>query len=172
MKCKKYWNKELKEQWKKVYEKEKLWLKCESSNIRKELKTNYCSERRAFDKLNRRCKRKQQRLEQENLQNLLVNDVSRDFWKEIGKLSLANDRKIRIPMEVVDDESNSIYNCHEILARWRTDYRGLLNSENNEHFDNEHNENTWQQLRDSGTFSNNGLNVESLNCDITYQEVH
>ena len=94
MKCKNYWNEEPELQWSKVCVKEKLWLKCKTNNARKQLKAQYCAERRTFDKLNRRFKRKQQRLKQENLQNLLETDVSRDFWKEIGKLSLANDRKM------------------------------------------------------------------------------
>ena len=59
-------------------------MKCKTNNARKQLKAQYYAERRTFDKLNRRFKRKQQRLKQENLQNLLETDVSRDFWKEIG----------------------------------------------------------------------------------------
>ena len=172
MKCKKYWNEELELQWIKVCEKEKLWLKCKTNNVRKQLKAQYCAERRSFDKLNRRFKRKQQRSKQENLQNLLENDTSRDFWKEIGKLSLANDRKMRIPMEVVDGDGRSIYNTDEILSRWKTDYSELLNPENGQSFDNEHYENIQQQLQGNDVLSNSDLNVESLNSDITYQEVY
>ena len=172
MKCKKYWNEELELQWIKVCEKEKLWLKCKTNNVRKQLKAQYCAERRSFDKLNRRFKRKQQRSKQENLQNLLENDTSRDFWKEIGKLSLANDRKMRIPMEVVDGDGRSIYNTDEILSRWKTDYSELLNPENDQNFDNEHYENIQQQLQGNDVLNNSNLNVESLNSDITYQEVY
>ena len=35
MRCKKYWNDELQLQWNKVCEKEKLWLKCKNSNLKK-----------------------------------------------------------------------------------------------------------------------------------------
>ena len=125
MQCKKYWNEELEIQWNKACEKEKLWLKCKQNNGRKQLKAQYCAERRTFDKLNRRFKRKQQRLKLETLQQLLENDVSRDFWKEIGKLFLANDRKIRIPMEVVDRDGKPNYNTDEILAKWKSDYSDL-----------------------------------------------
>ena len=55
-------------------------------------------------------------------------------------------------MEVVDAEGNSIYSCHEILARWKSNYRDLFNLENNEHFDTEHYENILQQLRDISNF--------------------
>ena len=172
MKCKNYWNEELELQWSKVCVKEKLWLKCKTNNARKQLKAQYCAERRTFDKLNRRFKRKQQRLKQENLQNLLETDGSRDFWKEIGKLSLANDRKMRIPMEIVDQDGKSSYNTDEILSRWKMDYSDLLNSENDNNFDNVHYENVQQQLRGNNVPKNNILNVDSLNQDITYQEVY
>ena len=93
MKSKKYWNNDLQIQWNKVCEKEKRWLKCRNNNPRSKLKAVYCAERRLFDKMNRRCKRKYQRTEQKQLQNLLHNDnAPLDFWREIGKLSLANER--------------------------------------------------------------------------------
>ena len=99
MKCKKYWNNDLQIQWNKVCEKEKLWLKCRNDNVRIVLKADYCAERRLFDKLNRRCKCQYQRTEQDKLQNLLHNDnAPRDFWREIGKLSLANERKSKMPI--------------------------------------------------------------------------
>ena len=149
-----------------------MWLKCKTNNARKQLKAQYCAERRTFDKLNRRFKRKQQRLKQENLQNLLETDVSRDFWNETGKLSLANDRKMRIPMEIVDQDGKSSYNTDEILSRWKMDYSVLLNSENGHNFDNVHYENIQQQLRGNDVPNNNNLNVDSLNQDIAYQEVY
>ena len=97
------------------------------------LKAAYCSERRHFDMLNRRCKRQYQRTEQEKLQNLLHNDnAPRDFWREIGKLSLANERKSKIPMEVVDSDGYSIFDSDTVLEKWKTDYSNLLNSESSE----------------------------------------
>ena len=99
MKYKKYWNDELQRQWSIVCEKERTWLKCKNNN-KKKLKGDYCAERKRFDRLNRRFKRQYQRKEQEKLHNLVESDISRDFWKEIGKLSLANERKSKIPMEV------------------------------------------------------------------------
>ena len=44
--------------------------------------------------------------------------------------------KMRIPMEVVDCDGNSIYNTDEILARWKSDYSDLLNSENSQNLIN------------------------------------
>ena len=44
-----------------------------------------------------------------------------DFWKEIGKLSFANERKSKIPMEVVDSEANSLFDSDRVLEKWKTD---------------------------------------------------
>lgn len=112
MKYKKYWNDELERQWNIVCEKERTWLKCKNNN-RKRLKGDYCAERKIFDRLNRRFKRQYQRKEQERLHNLVESDISRDFWREIGKLSLANERKSKIPMEVLDSDGNSVFDCEK-----------------------------------------------------------
>ena len=108
LKYKKYWNDELECQWERVCDKERIWLKCKNDNNRRPESDN-CPERNIFDRLNRRSKRQYQLNEQEKLQNLVENDISTDFWNEIGKLSLANVRKVKIPMEVLDPEGNSVF---------------------------------------------------------------
>ena len=170
LKYKKYWNDELEYQWNRVCDKERIWLKCKNNN-KKRLKSDYCAERKIFDRLNRRYKRQYQRKEQDKLQNLVENDISRDFWKEIGKLSLANDRKVKIPMEILDSEGNSVFDCEKVLERWRNDYHGLFNSENNDQFDNEHYEEIVGELRQNDGLLRVNLNLDMLNRDITYQEV-
>ena len=156
MRSKKYWNNELQLQWNKVCEKERLWLKCTNSINRNVLKANYCAERRRFDQMNRRYKRQHQRTAQEKLHDLLQNDTTRDFWKEIGKLSLANERKSKLPMEVVDPEGHSIFDQDQVLEKWKTDYSNLLNSESSKTFDEEHYEIVLRQLRENSV-TNNGL---------------
>ena len=136
------------------------------------LKANNCAERRHFDQMNRRYKRQHQRTAQEKLHDLLQNDTTRDFWKKIGKLSLANERKSKIPMEVVDPEGHSIFDQDQVLEKRKTDYSNLLNSENSETFDEEHYETVLRQLRENSVTNNSGLNVDCLNTDITYQEVY
>ena len=172
MKYKKYWNDELQRQWSIVCEKERTWLKCKNNN-KKKLKGDYCAERKRFDRLNRRFKRQYQRKEQEKLHNLVESDISRDFWKEIGKLSLANERKSKIPMEVLDPDGNSVFDCDEILNKWKCDYSGLFNPDNNEQFDNDHYVNIMRDLRrNTGTLHASGnMNLDSLNKEITYEEV-
>ena len=81
-------------------------------------KAHCCAERGLFDKMNRQCKRQYQRKEQEKLHNLLQNDnTTCNFWKEIGKLSLANERKSKRPIEVVDSEGNSIFDSDRVLEK-------------------------------------------------------
>ena len=121
----------------------------------------------------RQCKRQYQRTEEEKLHNLLQNDnTTCDFWKEIGKLSLANERKSKIPVEVVDSEGNSIFDSDRVLEKWKTDYSNLLNPESTENFDQEHYETVLRQLHEHSVINNRQINMDSLNTDITYQEVY
>lgn len=95
-----YWNPTPQKQWDKVYESEKKWIKSHGSDAqRKNLKENYCSEteRKCFDKLNRTYKRRYVVSEQEKLHEKRISTNQRDFWKSIGKIGIANERKETIP---------------------------------------------------------------------------
>ena len=170
-KYKKYWNDELQNQWDRVCEHERLWLSCKDVN-KKRFKERFCHERRTFDKLNRKFKRKQQVYEQKKLQDMLENDISCDFWKEIGKLSLANERHSKIPMEVVDSEGESIFNTDMILNKWKSDYEMLYNPPVSEKFDANHMETLLNELQlETPTCIPHNVDVSCLNRPITYQEV-
>ena len=104
---KKYWSTELQVSWDKVSVAEKRWLKFKGSTAsRNKLRAEYCSLRHEFDKMNRRAKRAYQSHEQQNLYDKLYNTENpREFWTQIGKIGISNDRKTSIPFEVIADDN-------------------------------------------------------------------
>ena len=59
-----------------------------------------------------------------------------------------------------------------MLEKWKTDYSNLLNSESTENFDQEHYKTVLRQLHKHPVINNRQINVDSLNTDITYQEIY
>ncbi|CAG2193719.1 STG [Mytilus edulis] len=54
------------------------------------------------------------------------------FWKKIGKIGIASERKTLIPMEVVDANGNVSSNVDDVLLKWKSDYADLLNQTGNQ----------------------------------------
>ncbi len=55
----------------------------------------------------------------------------KEFWKHVGRLGVAEERKRTIPMEVVIDNEGSISSdSGVVLERWRKDCQTMLNSDN------------------------------------------
>ncbi len=63
---------------------------------------------------------------QEELMQLNSSDP-REFWKRIGKIGVAAERRTNIPWEVVNEEGLIVTDEREVLDKWRNDYSGLLN---------------------------------------------
>jgi hypothetical protein len=51
------------------------------------------------------------------------------FWKQIGKIGVAENRKSIIPMEVIDDDGNVSSPLTEVLNKWKSAYSNLLNQQ-------------------------------------------
>ena len=65
--------------------------------------------------------------EQQSLRNKLYNTENpREFWTEIGKIGMANDRKSRIPFEVSDQDGIKT-DPDSVLGKWKSDYEHLYN---------------------------------------------
>lgn len=55
----------------------------------------------------------------------------KEFWKQVGRLGVAEERKRTIPKEVVIDNEGSISSDSDVvLERWRKDFHTLLNPDN------------------------------------------
>ena len=127
-----FWNTELQDMWNKVYSSEKQWLKFQGSTVTKNrLRQEYCYVRNAFDKMLRKAKRNYQLSEQQSLRDKLYNTENpREFWTEIGKIGMANDRKSRIPFEVSDQDGIKT-DRDSVLGKWKSDYEHLYNQRTN-----------------------------------------
>ena len=134
-----FWNTELQDMWNKVYSSEKQWLKFKGSTVTKNrLRQEYCYVRNAFDNLLRKAKRNYQLSEQQSLRDKLYNTENpREFWTEIGKIGMANDRKFRIPFEV-SDQNGIKTDRDSVLGKWKSDYEHLYNNGQTDVFDDEH----------------------------------
>ncbi|CAG2221537.1 unnamed protein product [Mytilus edulis] len=131
----------------------------------RKLKQGFCNIRNQFDKLNRNTKRNFQLKEQDNLTKLFQSNNTRDFWKYIGNIGIANERRQNIPFKVKTDEGFSS-DVDVVLDKWKTDYEKLFNSGDNGNFDNNHLD--WVK-------GNNHVfptrNCDTLNCPVTRQDV-
>ena len=172
---KKYWSTELQVSWDKVSVAEKRWLKFKGSTAsRNKLRAEYCSLRHEFDKMNRRAKRAHQSHEQQKLYDKLYNTENpRDFWTQIGKIGISNDRKTSIPFEVIANDNTVKTDYSSVLGKWKTDYEQLYNYEcDSNTFDNQN----LQYVKECVKNQNSGVfprpDCSSLNLPITYEEVH
>ncbi|CAG2197576.1 unnamed protein product [Mytilus edulis] len=111
---------------------EKLWKKGKLSRVScVELKSSFVSKRRVFDREVQKAKRKYWYTLQQEL--LLESKADQQtFWKKIGKIGIASERKTLIPMEVVDANGNVSSNVDDVLLKWKSDYADLLNQTGNQ----------------------------------------
>ena len=107
LRYKPYWNKNLSFQWKKVCESENIWLRFTgANNMKHKLKKEYCIQRKTFDHLNRKYKRQFQAQERQKIEDKLSEINQIDFWKPIGKIGIANERKNCILLAVVGNDGS------------------------------------------------------------------
>ena len=117
--------------------------------------------------LNRRIKRRYQMSEQTRLQKMYGDKDTRNFWKYIGRIGLQNDRKPKIPMEVVDVDCNVSVDTADILLRWKTDYETLYSDTHNPNFDDDH----LRNIKGEHVVPPANMDVSALNAEITLAEV-
>lgn len=168
-----YWNHDLEQQCNLTREKERDWLKCNgNAATRRKLKSVYLQERKQFDRLNRKAKRQYQLKEQSKLLALHSENRSRELWREIGKLGMANDRTARIPMTVKDSNGDVVSEVDEVLDLWKTSYETLYNGTTTTNsFDDTHLEMVKERLRDGAIGPGRPLDTSILNAEITREEV-
>ena len=114
---------------------ERKWLNCTSKSGKAELKSEYVTSRKIFDREVQRSKRTYWF----NLQRDLVNECNFDnksFWKSIGRVEIGQTQKRRILMEVVMEDGCVSRETTDVLDKWRRDFSSLLNCQNDRSFDN------------------------------------
>ncbi|XP_046584407.1 uncharacterized protein LOC124291463 [Haliotis rubra] len=116
-----YWCNELQNQWDMTSRCEREWLRSKAGVcVKARLKQKYCDERRKFDRLNRKLKQQHQKQKQFNLLDKL-NQADADFWKIIGNLGIANERKQKLPMEVKLEDGTVVSDVHSVLSNGESD---------------------------------------------------
>ncbi|CAC5409626.1 unnamed protein product [Mytilus coruscus] len=90
----------------------------------------FCAERKAFDRLNRKFKRRYQQEERQKLEDKLYSSNQRDFWRSIGKVGIHNERSKCIPCAIVDDNGIVQTDKAAVLDRWKNDFKTLFSSDN------------------------------------------
>jgi hypothetical protein len=169
---KQYWTDELQVAWNRVSVKEKTWLKWKGhARERSKLKAEYCAERKRFDKLNRQHKRRFQLKKQEKLKEVMDSHSSFDFWKEIGNIGLSNNRKARIPFEVVDSNGHITTDSDSVFHRWKSDYENLYNTDICSSFNIQHMDTVKEQLDSLTVPIEHNIDVTALHAPITRTEV-
>lgn len=122
-----WWNEGLNKYWTKMCEAEKAWKKSDNGRS-KEYKAIYVKKRKNFGREVQKCKRKYWFSMQEEL--LLDSGKNQQqFWKKIGKIGIAENRKSIIPIEVLDSDGKVCTDLTNVLNRWKADYSNLLNQE-------------------------------------------
>ena len=128
-KYKPYWNDELTLLWNESRNSEHEWLKFTGAPmVKSRLKAKFCADRKQFDKAHRKYKRQYQQMERLNIQGQLQNHNQTEFWRSIGKVGMANERRLDIPWEVVDHEGHVQRDKKAVLCRWKSDFEGLFNA--------------------------------------------
>ena len=122
-----WWDENLSILWNKVCQAEKLYVKCHNICQRKLLRINFVRCRKDFSK----AVQKSKRLYWFRMQNDLLLDLdknSSNFWKSIGKIGVAFQKKNKIPMEVLDDSGKINNDKDFVLNKWKTSFSNLYNA--------------------------------------------
>ncbi|CAG2222202.1 unnamed protein product [Mytilus edulis] len=124
---------------------------------KKELRLIFVQRRKCFDKEVQKCKRIYWKKQQDNIENLLTSN-SQQFWKEIGKIGVGQERRKRIPMEVVREDGTTSNDMTDILQVWQDSFQTLLNPTGNNSISE-----TQNEINESdGSYLNEHISLEEL----------
>ena len=166
-----YWNDDLTCLWQNMREAEKQFLKCKTNNeTRQRLHTNFKFKQKIFDKSLQKASRTYYRHIAENVEEIKTSNP-KEFWKQIKKLGPSN--KKNIPMKVYNDDGSENYNYEDIMKKWSEDFSGVLNRPIGEHdsFDNAFYNEILHALNEKETTMSNNDNSETLNSDMSVDEI-
>ena len=122
---KEYWNDDIEQLYRRFREADKKLGRCQRDQ-RNEWKKLRNKERKALDREIQRAKRRHWKIMQDKIVNLEAEN-SKSFWRFVGSIGVASERKISIPWEVML-ENGTVNSDHEtVLNKWKTDFAALLN---------------------------------------------
>lgn len=170
-----WWDTELTEKWKEQCEAERMWKK-QKDKHNKKLHNNFIGKRKEFDRLYQKKRRQWMKKEKDKL-CALMSENSRNFWKQIDKIGIGNERR-KIPGDEVKLDNGYITtNEKEILQKWKNDFKSLFAEKQCPNFDSKFLKESEILLQnyDKETKQYNKLQSENdtiINSDITYEEVY
>ncbi|CAG2232002.1 unnamed protein product [Mytilus edulis] len=164
-----YWNEELQDLWDKACKAEKEWTSCKT-NAKSTLRSIYVQRRKNFDTFNRKSKRRYQ-IEQQNQLHYLEGHNTKDFWKSIGKLGLANERKTQRIYQVRTENGEITNDTDTVLERWKTEYESAFNSVDScNNYDDTFLADIKNKVRNENNYRKD-IDVSGLNREISREEV-
>ena len=171
-----FWNADLTNAWKIMVKAEKLYISNPRNTDKyKNLRTDYLSKRKIFDKLLRNTERKYNRDKALEIESINTSNPT-EFWKYVN--SLGPKRKTNIPMQVYDDSDPAnpikINDEQAVLDRWKDDFHDLYNMPDDMHsaFDNSFYEEIKSNLPViQQTELNACHDLYEYNCPFTLEEI-
>ena len=100
-----------------------LKAEANSKHIKRE---DFLRERKLFNKEVQRAKRKYWNAKQIEIENLETSD-QKEFWKQIGKIGIGQERKKDIQNELNLENGEISNNIEDVLHVWKTKFENLLN---------------------------------------------
>ena len=166
-----YWSDNLQQVWNEKVTAEKRWVK-EKGPSKGRQKAIFCDKQRCFDRILKKAKRSYQRQQLQELEGLYEAKDHASFWKKIGKIGLANERKQYIPWEIVNDEGNIRTNHDDVVDKWREDFASIYENVGavNPDFDDAHLNRITAEMNEEVT-PNMQVDTSSLDQDISLDEV-
>ena len=135
LKQKPWWNDDLNNLWRVLSLKERCYLKCKDNEPRKRRsKREWLSYRKYFDIAHRRSKRRYQKQQQNELLQA-HQQIQQDFWRQLGKTGIGQERKPQLPNCVrIGDVINT--DAEAILNKGKRDFAELFSEQSNSFDDN------------------------------------
>ena len=152
-----WWNETLTLLWNELCEAEKIFIKCNNVCERKRLRIVIVQCRKKFNRNVQTFKR----LYCFNMQNNLLDNInsnSSTFWKSIGKIGVAFQKKNVIPLEIENEDGSIVTDQDLVLNKWKNSFSNLYNSSVNQNVELNCN--------------NNDNIVPLFNNDISIHEIH
>jgi hypothetical protein len=130
-----YWNDNLQRLWDEVRSAENQYLQCSQTKVaeRRKLRETFVATQHTFDSVFRRVKHKFEKEKRDDIERLNTENP-REFWNHLN--NLGPKRACDIPFEVYTSDGRVSTDSAEVLDKWKTDFKELLNKEHtNANFD-------------------------------------
>jgi hypothetical protein len=121
-----WWTDQLCVLWNSVCSAERDMLRSKNRSDKSKKRQIFLTKRKSFDRETQRCKRQHWRNNIQKIDNLEQTD-GKHFWKEIGRISVGQERRKHIPMEIVLPDGSISRDTDTVLSGWETCFSTMFN---------------------------------------------